>query len=163
MLMLFVSVAATACGANKSRQPATDFVLTLYDRSDSGHIEMASFLDYEGSPIVLNFWATWCAPCRAEMPLLEEMHKRFQAEGLVMLGVDMGITMEPDVVTEFLDEVGVTYPVGFPVSNSIGPDYGIAALPATVFIDQQGKVDSTWFGLVDEAALAERISKLIES
>ncbi len=138
------------CGTSDADESALapDFELTLYNRLNEPDGAMLHLSDYRGKAVVLNFWATWCAPCRVEMPSFEQTYREYKDQGAAFIGVDMGVSFDPsdkDVV-DFLNEVDVTYPVGFAESSSVGPDYGIVGLPATVFIDRHGQVTRKWTG-----------------
>lgn len=94
--------------------------------------------DLRGRPVVLNFFATWCVPCRVEMPFLQAAHERYGSDKLTILGIDV---QEPeDLVSAYLDELGLTFPVVLDESGGQLSAYGIRSLPTTVLIDEAGKV-----------------------
>ncbi|HEV1998412.1 MAG TPA: TlpA disulfide reductase family protein [Candidatus Dormibacteraeota bacterium] len=97
-----------------------------------------SLADYRGHVVLVNFWATWCIPCRAEIPELEVTYKKHQAEGVVFLGVDW--KEGRDQVVPFVDERQVTYPVLLDSDGKAYNAYQVAALPETFVIDKQGKI-----------------------
>jgi cytochrome c biogenesis protein CcmG, thiol:disulfide interchange protein DsbE len=96
---------------------------------------------FRGHPVVLNFWASWCPPCRAEMPALEAAYERYRARGVVVIGID-GRTDTWGVSRAFLDARGVTYPVGRDEAGRIAEAYHVAGLPTTFFIAADGRVAS---------------------
>ncbi len=100
--------------------------------------ETVSLADHAGRPVVLNFFATWCGPCRVEMPLLQSASERYRADGLVVLGVDVQET--PETVAPFLTELGLTFPVGVDQDGKVSDLYRIGILPTTYFIDREGTV-----------------------
>lgn len=120
--------------------------------------EQISLVDYRGQPVVLNFWATWCPPCRAEMPLFQEASVKYNGRATV-LGVDQG---EPQsIVSDFGNALSITYPLLVDQDNSVNRNYGVAALPTTIFIDGEGVVREVFTGIVSQAVLEDRIERLI--
>jgi cytochrome c biogenesis protein CcmG, thiol:disulfide interchange protein DsbE len=94
---------------------------------------------FRGHPVVLNFWASWCPPCRAEMPALEAAYEKYRARGVVVIGID-GATDTWGVSRAFLEARGVTYPVGRDEAGHIAETYHVAGLPTTFFIAADGRV-----------------------
>lgn len=93
---------------------------------------------YRGKVVFINFWATWCVPCRLEMPAMERLHKAYRKKGLVVLGVNL---MEGrKEVRAFMDELGLSFPALLDGDGSVGFSYGIRPIPATYLVDQDGKV-----------------------
>jgi cytochrome c biogenesis protein CcmG/thiol:disulfide interchange protein DsbE len=121
--------------------------------------ERVDLSDYEGRPVVLNFWATWCPPCRAEIPHFQESSVKYNGRA-VILGVDQG---EPlPIVADFGSALGVTYPLLLDTDNDVSRQYAVSALPTTVFIDGEGIVREVYSGIVNRAILEDRIEKLLE-
>ena len=120
--------------------------------------EEVSLADFRGQPVVLNFWASWCPPCRAEIPHFQDASTKYNGQA-VILGVDQG---EPlSVVGDFGAAFGVTYPLLLDSDNSVSRDYGVVALPKTVFIDSDGVIRELFTGIVNRAILQDRIEKLL--
>ena len=116
--------------------------------------------DYRGKVVVLNFWASWCAPCRDEAPLLERWHKRIQARGGTVLGVD-ALDATGDA-REFVRRFGISYPNVRDVSGERLRPFGIAAYPETFVIDRAGKIAALVRGPVTEAFLNREVPPLLE-
>ncbi|MSQ31319.1 MAG: TlpA family protein disulfide reductase, partial [Dehalococcoidia bacterium] len=112
--------------------------------------------EYRGRTVVLNFWATWCVPCRSEMPDLQRASEAGAGRGdLVVIGVD---DREPErVVTAFAREVGVTFPLLLDRASVVRAHYGVVGLPGTFFIDREGVIRGLQFGPFGER-LAEGIA-----
>lgn len=94
---------------------------------------------FRGHPIVLNFWASWCPPCRAEMPALEAAYRKYQERGVVVIGID-GATDTWSASRTFLAARGVTYPVGRDERGEVAQAYHVAGLPTTFFIRADGHI-----------------------
>jgi peroxiredoxin len=120
--------------------------------------EQVSLADYRGQPVVLNFWATWCPPCRAEMPEFQSASVKYNGQATI-LGVDQG---EPaSIVADFGSALGITYPLLVDQDNAVNREYDVAALPTTIFVDGQGIVREVVSGIVSKAVLEDRIERLI--
>jgi cytochrome c biogenesis protein CcmG, thiol:disulfide interchange protein DsbE len=109
-----------------------------------------------GIPVVLNFWASWCPPCRSEAPLLERTWRSLRAQGVVLLGLNMqDLTGD---ARDFMREFGVSYPNVRDRSDGVAIDWGVAALPETFFIDARGRVVGHVIGAVSDSQLRAGIS-----
>lgn len=120
--------------------PAPNFTLVLL-HADSGKNTL-SLSNLKGKPIVLNFWASWCQPCKEELPLLENAWKQMQAQkkNIVFLGIDFQESNSD--ASNFLLQHGITYLAGLDTDGSIANKYGVSSLPQTIFIDRNGTVTS---------------------
>jgi len=108
---------------------------SLESLNDDGKIELENFKD---KTIVINFWAAWCGPCKEEMPLLEKMWNRYKDKDLIFIGID--VMDDKNNATEFIKQVGVTYTNLYDPSGEVSKKYGVIGLPATFFIDKEGKI-----------------------
>lgn len=116
-----------------------DFELARLDRAGS-----LSRADLEGSPVVVNFWASWCIPCKQEAELLQATYERYRDEGVVFLGVNI---KDSNVdARAFMDEYGVTYPVVSDPSEELARGLGVKGIPETFFIDADGLLVGTAAG-----------------
>jgi len=118
---------------------APDFTLTT---TDNDRVQLSSL---RGKPVILNFWATWCPPCRAEMPALEELWQQHDRGDVLVLGIDQG---ESAVTVEQFARgvVGTTFPLLLDTKREIGVEYGVRAFPTTFFIDAQGRIQEIKVG-----------------
>ncbi len=107
--------------------------------------------DLRGKVVVLNFWASWCAPCRWEMPAFERVWQEYKDKGVIFVGVAVA-DREQDAKA-FAGEVGVTYSLGMDASGEIASAYQIVGLPTTYFIDRQGRISRVLTGAANEGAL----------
>ena len=99
---------------------------------------------YRGKVVFLNFWATWCMPCREEMPAMERLHQRFRGRGLVVLAVSVDKAAAP--VGPFVTELRLTYPIGLDPTMTVAKQYGVRGLPATFLITRTGTVAARALG-----------------
>jgi cytochrome c biogenesis protein CcmG/thiol:disulfide interchange protein DsbE len=113
-------------------QPAPAFTLTLFDG------EVLRIEDLRGKVVFLNFWASWCPPCRAEARTLEAASRKYREQGVVFVGVNIQDTEES--ARAFLEEFGITYPNGIDRGARIAIEYGVWGLPETFFIDRGGRI-----------------------
>jgi len=148
-------------GVAEAEDKVQDFVLVNLDG------ERVALSDLDGKGVVLNFWATWCPPCRREMPLLESIWQEYRSRNVVIVGIDVG--EPPGVVRTFIDSIGVTYPIwtdaspsvqGVDNTNDIFGRFGGIGLPTTVFIDADGIIKHVQLGELNRAILLEKIPEL---
>jgi thiol-disulfide isomerase/thioredoxin len=125
-----VILAATANAAGDPPAPA--FSLPARGGATS---DLAQF---KGQVVMINFWASWCGPCRQEMPLLESMYKKYQPLGFTLLGVN--VEPEQKDAMSFLQQTPVSFPVLFDAKSKVSGLYNVQGMPTTVFIDRKGNV-----------------------
>jgi cytochrome c biogenesis protein CcmG/thiol:disulfide interchange protein DsbE len=115
--------------------------------------------DYRGEVVVLNFWASWCEPCREESPLLQRWHERLLRREATVLGVDvLDVT---DDAREFIDEYGLTYPMLRDGEGVTQESFGIALFPETFVIDRKGRVAAVRRGPVDDRFMRNHVAPLL--
>ena len=121
----------------------------------------ASLSDYRGQVVVLNFWASWCKPCREESPLLQRWHRRLQPQGGTVLGVDVQ-DIDSDA-RKFIDEFKLTYPhLRDKEGDDMRADWGAVSYPETFVLDRQGRVAALIRGPVDEEFMRTGVQPLLE-
>jgi peroxiredoxin len=114
--------------------------------------------ELRGRAVILNFWATWCAPCRAEMPLLDDRSRALAERGLTILGANFD---EPEeAVRAFRDELGLSFPLLLDPGGEIQSLYRVIGYPTTYFIDADGVIQAVHLGVMDEAQLDDYLSDL---
>ena len=137
-------------------EPAPDFTTNLYS-GGTGEFTLSA---YYGYPIVLNFWGSWCPPCRAEFPVLQHAANQYEAQGVVFFGVDVQ-DAEADA-RQFLTEEGTAFFTGPDLDNQISIDYRVTSFPTTFFITRDGNIYKRWMGLIDDKRLTENIEELLK-
>lgn len=115
---------------------APGFTLERLDAAGAG--EQLSLSDLEGKPLVVNFWASWCIPCKDEAPVLQETYERYRDQGLVVLGIDAQDFRKD--ARGFLERFGLTYPVVYDGKGSTLGKWGVTRFPETFFVDRSGKL-----------------------
>lgn len=115
--------------------------------------------DYRGKIVLLNFWTSWCPPCKAEMPEIQSLYEAYQAQGLIVLGINITVLDDRVEVERFVKELGLSFPILLDESGDISnPLYRVIRIPTSYFIDQEGKIYSVQFGAMSR----ERIEQLIQ-
>ncbi len=148
--------AETSVKAVGARKPAPDFTLKDADGRP------VSLSEYKGKVVLLNFWATWCGPCKIEIPWFVDFEQRFKDRGFAVLGVSMDEDGW-DVVKPFLQEQRVNYRMAMGndlVANQFG---GVASLPSTFLIDREGRIASVHIGLVSRRDYENDIQALLSA
>ncbi|MFZ0705233.1 MAG: TlpA disulfide reductase family protein [Candidatus Korobacteraceae bacterium] len=135
---------------------APDFELVSLDG------QKVKLSDFRGKAVVLNFWATWCAPCKVEMPWFVDLQKQYAHEGLVIVGVAMDDS-DPQKIAQFASEMGVNYPVLLG-TNNVSDEYGdVEYLPTTFYINRQGKIVVKVAGLAGKPEIEGDVKKALDS
>ncbi len=133
---------------------APDFTLSLFD---GGQLTLS---ELQGQVVVVNFWASWCIPCRDEAPILEQAWQRYRDQGVVFVGVAY---LDTDKEAKaFLEEFEVTYPNGPDLGTKIAPTYRLAGVPETFFVDKNGQIADLEIGPLTETRLVSAIEKLLQ-
>ena len=116
---------------------------------------------YRGKPVLLNFWATWCAPCQDEMPLIQRASDIYKSQGLVVLAIDYQQT-DTSSMQSFLHRVDAHFPALFDPAGQIAAEYGVnIGLPVSVFIDRSGKVSFIQLGQMSNTVLQQRLQSVV--
>lgn len=118
-----------------------------------------SLAEYRGRWVLVNFWASWCPPCRAEAPALEEFHRRLQGPGFTVLGIDSRDLSDDG--RAFVRRYGLSYPQLRDADGDVSQDYGTTGLPESYLVDPQGKVRLHSVGEVDEEYLRDEVEPLV--
>ena len=134
--------------------PAPDFEIPLF--GSDAHFRLS---EHRGQGVVLNFWASWCGPCRKEMPILEKGWQAYKDHGVVFVGVNISDSEER--ATAFLHQVGVTYPNGPDPGGNVSALYHLIGLPETFFIKPDGTIAQRVIGGVTEKQLKGAVKAIL--
>ena len=129
LAVMAVTLPALAASTNA---PAPDFVL------DSNTGKPVKLSGLKGQVVMINFWATWCGPCRQEMPLHDSIYKQYKDKNFTLLGVN--VEPDPKAANDWLKKTPVSFPVLYDVKSDVSNLYKVAGMPSTVFVDRKGNV-----------------------
>ena len=130
VVLLASSLTLSGVSAGDVSGPAPGFAL---QSRDGGAVSLD---ELRGNVVMINFWATWCGPCRQEMPHLEALHQRYSGLGFTLLGVN--VEDDPTGAAKWLEETPVSFPILFDPNNEVSELYDVVAMPTTVLVDRQG-------------------------
>ena len=140
-------------GATRIDKPAPNINMPLY----GGGVLTPE--DYSDGPVVVNFWASWCGPCRQEAPIFERLSQEYGERGVLFIGVNIQDSQSD--AEAYLREFVITYPNGSDEDGSISIDYGVIGIPVTFFINRDGIVQRRWAGVMRETQLRQWIDELV--
>jgi len=156
VMLGLLGTAGASAGTVDNGAQAPDFALAA---RDGGQVRLA---DLKGQVVMINFWASWCGPCRQEMPLLAQLQSKYEPLGFTLLGVNV----EPDsqAAVAWLKDVPVTFPILFDTKNEVAGRFGVEGMPSTVFVDRTGHVRYVHRGYKpgDESKYADMIRSLVK-
>ncbi|HLZ97630.1 MAG TPA: TlpA disulfide reductase family protein [Steroidobacteraceae bacterium] len=152
--MALVLMAGTAFAAGAGG-PAPSFTLAALGG------QQAALSQYKGQVVMVNFWATWCGPCQQEMPLLDQMYKKYKPAGFTLIGVN--VDKEAPAVKDLMARKPVSFPVLLDPSNQVSKAYHVDEMPSSVLIDRKGEIRYIHRGYRpgDENEYQDRIRQLI--
>jgi cytochrome c biogenesis protein CcmG/thiol:disulfide interchange protein DsbE len=170
ILILIAGASWTLLSANKTLSPtieanvapqagfrAPDFTLI------SSNSKAYSLSNFRGQAILVNLWATWCPPCRAEMPVLEKMFMEYKNKGFTILAIDMTYQDDPLAVDPFAKKYGLTFPILFDQNGLAAAAYQLRSLPSSFFIKRDGTIlEVVIGGPMSEALLRTRIEEILK-
>lgn len=133
---------------------ARNFILPQHSGTP---VELAKL---QGKPVVLNFWASWCEPCKQEAPILESVYRKYQDTELVFLGVN--VWDKDDDAREYLRQYNITFDSAIDASGGTAIDYGVSGIPETFFIDRNGKIVRHFVGPLGDQQLAGFIDEILK-
>ena len=142
---------------------APNFTFTLYQGEGELGASELDLAQLRGEPVVLNFWAGLCPPCRAEMPDLQIFYEQFKGRA-TLIGIDLGqftgLGTQKDA-KELLEDLGITYPTGYTDDSSVVKKFKVLGMPTTVFIRADGTIFKKWSGALNEETLAKQTNAML--
>ena len=150
--LLITSLGVGVCASEREAAPG----FSLYDSEGTKR----KLSDYQGQVVLLNFWATWCAPCRTEIPWLKDIHEEYSREGFAVVGVAMD-ERGWRAVTPFLAEYDVDYPVLLGNAKVARLYGGLETLPKTLFLDRKGRIVAVHEAILSKAHLRKIVELLL--
>lgn len=166
LLNLAFALIATACaGSTEIDLGIPDFTILPYQGDVLGQeeIQLSAVLERTGKPLVLNFWASLCPPCRAEMPDFQEVYET-RSDEVMILGVDIGPFQLLGTRAEgmaLLSELGLTYPAGTTFNAQVVREYQILGMPTTYFVTKNGALKQRFSGLLTKEKMNEFIDEIV--
>jgi len=148
--------AAARVAAPQAGFPAPDFTL----KTPAGDLYTLSAL--RGQPVLVNLWATWCPPCRAEMPAIQQLYEEYKDRGLVVLAVNSTVQDDPLAIAPFVKEYGLTFPILLDETGEVSQAYELRSLPSSFFINRDGTINEVVIGgPMSSALLRTRIEEIL--
>ncbi len=162
-VILVTSGGSSGAEVTDTKDLAPDFSFTLYQGQSTLGAQSLDISDLQGKPVVVNFWAGLCPPCRAELPELQEFYEDFKDQ-VTLVGVDIGqftgLGNQQDA-RDLLRELGITYPNGFTDEGAVVSQYRVLSMPTTIFINSRGEVFRRWSGALNQEVLTEVVEEML--
>ena len=163
--LAWILVSADRSGASTFGQipaPQQDFLAPDFElKTPAG--EMIRLSDLRGQAMLINLWATWCPPCRAEMQSIEKMYQEYKEEGFTVLAVNMTYQDDPLAIMPFVHEQGLTFPILLDETSEMANAYQLRSLPSSYFIRRDGVINEVVIGgPMSEALLRTRIEDILK-
>lgn len=150
--------AMTSC-RSATGEEAPDFTAALVANAPSPGDETLTLSALRGRPVLLDFWATWCQPCRAEAPIVNAVAKRYKDRGLVVIGVN---TSDGEGSAALhVRHLGLTFPIVYDANNTIARDFRVANLPTLVVVSKEGKIVAVRHGVTAESDLDDIVRRIL--
>jgi peroxiredoxin len=153
LALVFSSTPNVMIGPAQIGKPISSFSLT--DLQGVTH----SIADYKGRPVLINGWATWCPPCKAEMPALHDFYLKHKAEGFELLAINSGESRS--AVQQFIDQKGFTFPVLLDTNKDVLDGLGVSGLPTSIFVGRDGTVKTIHIGGLTPDAIEQQLTPLL--
>lgn len=160
VIILTLGLLIASCGGETSQNPWIGKPAPDFQFQGSDDEQPVSLSDLKGKPVLINFWATRCGPCRVEMPYLQQVYDEWQVKGLLLLAINIGES--PSEIAEFMQSQELSFPVLLDSEGEIAQKYNIQYIPSTFFIDKDGIIQDMRVGsFQSKAEIESSLSKLI--
>jgi len=155
-ILLLVAACKTSPNEGVREAPKIGGIAPRFTLEDTQGTQI-SLLDHRGKVVLINFWATWCPPCRQEMPGIQQQFEEFEGD-LVVLAIDND---EPDsIVREFQEDLGLTFDILLDPAGHVNIQYQIRSYPTSLFVDENGMIQIVHIGLMTEGQLSKYLSQM---
>lgn len=165
VFLLLVLLGGCISGSS-SKNKAPGFTVDMLDQSkveqaDANNYrgKSVSLDDYKGKPLVLNFWAPWCPPCREEAPMLQQTYEKYKGKDIEFLMISIRDTDEN--VVNFMKENNLSFPVGLDTEAVLTTRYSVSGIPTTFFIDRDGKIKRSYVGALNAGQIDSFIGEIM--
>lgn len=165
LISLLVLVLLSGCISNSPKNQAPGFDVEMFDQStvgkegvDNYRAGKVSLDDYKGKPLVLNFWAPWCPPCKEEAPALQAVYDKYKGRGIEFLMVSIRDTDQN--VAKFMKDNNLSFPVALDTDASLTSKYSVTGVPTTFFIDRKGDIKQAFTGAMTQTQMEEFIREI---
>jgi thiol-disulfide isomerase/thioredoxin len=169
MMMLVLIASVGGCGLSRANQTSNVEITENNEKpslSEFASVEISLFSgeqikisDLKGKVVLLNFWASWCPPCRWEMPYFEKAWKEYKDQDVVFIGISQDLNLND--AKEFADSTGVTYYLGLDPGNKLSIDLNIIELPTTIILDKNGNIERRFTKSIGEKLLNRILNQVI--
>ena len=173
-VLLLLLLAVVGCGGEvtdlqsgaggEAGEEVADFRISLYQGQEELGAEEVSLSELRGKPVVVNYWAGLCPPCRAEMPEFQEFRDEYEGR-VTLIGVDLGQYLglgSREDARKLLTELGVSYAAGFTEDGSVVEAHRVLGLPTTIFVTAEGRLHRKWDGVLNREKLGEIAEEMLE-
>ena len=173
-VLLLLLLAVVGCGGEvtdlqsgaegETGEEVADFRISLYQGQEELGGEEVSLSELRGKPVVVNYWAGLCPPCRAEMPEFQEFRDDYEGR-VTLIGVDLGQYLglgSQEDARKLLTELGVSYAAGFTEDGSVVEAHRVLGLPTTIFVTAEGRLHRKWDGVLNREKLSEIAEEMLE-
>ncbi len=153
-----ISISGTVNGQSQPHKETAPHI-TVTD-FDGNKVKLS---DFKGKPVVINFWTTWCGPCRSELAAFDMLYKEYGEKiNFMMIDLTDGSRDTPETVKAYVSDNGYSFPVFFDTQADAAKTYNVFSIPHTVLIGSKGKIETTNIGAISEETLRSSIEKMIE-
>ena len=156
VVAVIISVVGVGC-SSPSQTVAPDFTLTSLDG------QPITLSDFQDQPVVINFWASWCGPCRFEMPELAQKYDDFRAAGLVVLGVNVTSQDSIEGAAQFVEDFDIPFPILLDEAGDVEALYSASSTPTTIFVNADGVITNRHFGPMTDEQIDGYIRALVDA
>jgi thiol-disulfide isomerase/thioredoxin len=153
--------ATASCGKASGDEEGPDFTASVIANAAEPDQKTMTLSALRGHPVLIDFWATWCGPCQAELPIVNGIARRFKDAGLVVLGVNTDDPNGRELAPVLVARKGVTFPILFDADHTIAHKYKVDGLPTLVVISKEGKIVAVRSGVTGDADLERLIRKVL--